>query len=115
VKPLALFTVATAATVGVSMAILMLLFPTAADRAALAVTAGLMVAVHVVVFVVVQRLMRWSVWGAWGAGSVLRLATLVIYAVLVSKVLLLPLAPALIGCATFLFLPTVFEPLLLRK
>ena len=45
----------------------------------------------------------------------MRLGTLVVYAVLVVKVLVLPLAPALIGCATFLFLPTLIEPLLLLK
>lgn len=114
-KALALFALATAATIGVSMGTLMLLFATAADRRALALTAAVVFAVHVVLFTIVQALTRWSVWGAWGTGSLLRLATLVIYAVLVSKVLLLPVAPALIGCATFLFIPTVFEPLFLRK
>jgi hypothetical protein len=53
--------------------------------------------------------------GAWVIGSTFRFATLAIFAFLVAKVLLYPLAPALIGCAVFLFLPVLLEPLLLLK
>ncbi|HEY7877275.1 MAG TPA: hypothetical protein VIC55_03575 [Gemmatimonadaceae bacterium] len=111
----ALFALLAAVAIGVSMVTLMLLFPNAADHEALEVTAVLVFGVHVVSFAISRSLQRWNVWGAWFAGSFLRFAALVVYAVLVSKVLLFPLAPALIGCATFLFLPTLVEPLLLRK
>lgn len=45
----------------------------------------------------------------------LRLGTLLVWAVVVAKVLAVPVVPALIGCATFLFLPTLIEPLLLLR
>lgn len=109
-----LFAVAAAAVIGVSMAVLMLIMPNPADHEALELTAVLVFGVHVVSFAVSRALRRWNMMGAWLAGSFLRFATLVVYAVLVAKVLMLPLAPALIGCATFLFLPTLIEPLLLR-
>ena len=109
-----LFALGAAATIGVSMVALMAIMPNAADHEALELTAVLVFGVHVVSFALSRALRAWNMMGAWLAGSFLRFATLVVYAVLVAKVLMFPLAPALIGCATFLFLPTLFEPLLLR-
>ncbi len=114
-KAFAGFTLAAAGLIGASMSALMLLFPTAADHEALELTALVAFAVHLVAFVLARLLKGRNVWVAWGVGSLLRLGTLVVYAVLVVKVLALPLVPALIGCATFLFLPTLIEPLLLLK
>ena len=114
-KAFAGFVLAAAGLIGASMAALMLLFPTAADHEALELTALVAFVVHLVAFGVARLLRGRNIWLAWGVGSVLRLGTLVVYAVLVVKVLALPLVPALIGCATFLFLPTLIEPLLLLK
>ena len=114
-KVFGLFTLAAAAAIGASMGALMLLFRSPGDRQALALTALVVFAVHLVEFAVARGLKARHVWLAWGVGSVLRLGTLVVWAVLVVKVLVLPVAPALIGCATFLFLPTLIEPLLLLK
>ncbi|HVA58805.1 MAG: hypothetical protein WBQ26_00735 [Gemmatimonadaceae bacterium] len=114
-KVFALFALAAAGLIGASMAALMLLFTTPSDHGALAVTAAVVFGVHLASFLLARLLKRRSVWVAWGVGSLLRLGTLVVYAVLVVKVLAFPLVPALIGCATFLFLPTLIEPLLLLK
>ena len=50
-----------------------------------------------------------------GAGALLRLAALVAYALLVILVLKLPAVAALISLATFFFLSTVIEPLLIKS
>jgi len=115
VKVFGLFALAAAAMIGASMAALMLLFGGAGDHAALELSALVAFAAHLVAFALARGLRGRNIWLAWGLGSLLRLGTLVIYAVLVVKVLAVPLVPALIGCATFLFLPTVIEPLLLLK
>lgn len=110
-----MFALAAAAMIGAAMAALMLLFRGPGDRQALELTALIVFGVHLVAFASARLLKGRNIWLAWGAGSVLRLGTLVIYAVLVVKVLAVPLVPALVGCATFLFLPTLIEPLLLLK
>ena len=51
----------------------------------------------------------------WGAGTLLRFLTLVVYAVIVAKVLTVPLAPALVSMAALFFLTTLVEPLLLKR
>jgi hypothetical protein len=114
-KAFGLFTLAAAGIIGASMAALMLLFPNPADHEALELTAIVAFGVHVVTFAMARLMKGRNVWAGWLLGSLLRLVTLVVYAVLVAKVLMLPLVPALIGCATFLFLPTLIEPLLLLK
>jgi hypothetical protein len=114
-KVFAGFTLAAAALIGASMGALMLVFTTPADRDALKLTAVVAFGVHLVAFAFARLLKGRNVWVAWGVGSLLRFGTLLLYAVLVVKVLALPLVPALIGCATFLFLPTLIEPLLLLK
>lgn len=114
-KVFGLFGLAAAAIIGASMAGLMLIFPTPADHEALELTAVVVFGAHLVSFAVARLVKARNVWAGWLVGSVMRLGTLVVFAVLAVKVLMLPLAPALIGCATFLFLPTLIEPLLLLK
>lgn len=50
-----------------------------------------------------------------GIGALLRLAALVAYAVLAVAAIKLPLAAALVSLATFFFLTTVLEPLLIKQ
>jgi hypothetical protein len=115
VRVFSLFAAAAAALIGAATVGLMLVFRAPADRHALEVTAVVVLAVHLFTFGLARILKPGGVWVAWLSGSALRLATLVVYALLVAKVLAFPLAPALIGCATFLFLPTLIEPLFLLK
>ena len=49
-----------------------------------------------------------------GVGALLRLLTLVVYALLAAKVFTMPLVAALISLAAFFFLSTLIEPLLIK-
>ena len=86
-----------------------------AAREVLLVSAALAVGVQVVAFVVARRLMRRSLMLGWGLGSLLRLLTLVVYAILVAKRAEAQLAPALVSFVAFLFVTTVFEPVFLKQ
>ncbi|HET7631948.1 MAG TPA: hypothetical protein VFK16_06520 [Gemmatimonadaceae bacterium] len=114
-KATAWWALVSAAVIVVAGVVMALVFPGAAARHALIVAGVVVFIVHQVSFALVRRLLRWNVLGAWVIGSTFRFATLAIFAFLVAKVLLYPLAPALIGCAVFLFLPVLLEPLLLLK
>jgi hypothetical protein len=50
-----------------------------------------------------------------GAGALIRLFSLVAYALIVVFVLKLPTAPALVSLAAFFFLSTLIEPLLIKS
>jgi hypothetical protein len=50
-----------------------------------------------------------------GTGALLRLLTVVVYAILAAKVIALPLVAALVSLAAFLFLSTLIEPLLIKS
>jgi hypothetical protein len=50
-----------------------------------------------------------------GTGAILRLLTILVWAVLVAKVFLLPLTAALVSMAAFFFLTTLVEPLLITS
>jgi hypothetical protein len=49
----------------------------------------------------------------WGIGALLRVAVLALYGVVGPRALGLPLAPALVSFALFVFVSTVIEPLFL--
>ena len=56
-----------------------------------------------------------NVMARMGTGAILRLLTIVVYALLVAKVLMLPLPAALVSMAAFFFLTTLIEPLLIKS
>jgi hypothetical protein len=84
------------------------------DAAAIRLSAIVVVVVQLAGFAAIRLVPQKHVIAGWGAGALLRFLTLVIYAVLVAKVLAMPLAAALISMAAFFFLTTVIEPLLLK-
>ena len=49
-----------------------------------------------------------------GTGAILRLVTVVVYALVAAKLLTIPLMAALISLAAFFFLATLIEPLLIK-
>jgi hypothetical protein len=51
----------------------------------------------------------------WGLGALLRLITLAVYALVFVNALALPATAALISLATFFFLSTLVEPLVLAR
>ena len=50
-----------------------------------------------------------------GTGAILRLFTVVVYAILAAKVFELSMIPALVSLAAFFFLSTLIEPLLIKS
>jgi hypothetical protein len=113
VKATALYVLSAAAMIAVAGALLALGFGPGA-RPVLVTTGLVALAVQVVAFLVARALAARHLWVAWGAGSLLRLVALVAYAFLAVKVLALPMVPAVLGMAVFLFVTTLIEPLLLR-
>jgi hypothetical protein len=107
--------VATVVVVVVAGWLLSLVFHGPGDARAIELSAVVAIVVQLVAFAVaVTRPPKEAIIGR-GIGSLLRFGTLVVYAVLVAKVLLLPLSPALVGLAAFFFLTTLIEPLFLKR
>jgi hypothetical protein len=88
-------------------------FPTPDDARALRVSAGLAFVVQMVTFFVAKRLAKRNLMVGWGVGSVLRLLTLAVYALVGAPALGLPRPAALVGFTVILFLSMLIEPLLL--
>ena len=111
------YLVAIVAVVVIAGAFLSLAFRGPGDMTAVWVSAAVALAVQVAAFAVTR-----SVGGGggnlvtkMGTGALLRFLALVVYAVLTATVLHLPLVAALISIATFFFLTTLIEPLLIRR
>ena len=84
------------------------------DAAAIRLSAVVVLVVQLATFAGIKMVPQKHLIAGWGAGALLRFLTLVIYAVLVAKVLSVPIAAALISMAVFFFLTTLVEPLLLK-
>ena len=70
---------------------------------------------QVAAFPAVKKLTATNLIVGWGTGSLVRFATLGLYALVAAMVLELPMTPALISLALFYFLSMVIEPLFLRS
>ena len=84
------------------------------DAAAIRLSAVVVLVVQLATFAGVKLVPQRHLIAGWGAGALLRFLTLVIYAVLVAKVLSVPITAALISMEVFFFLTTLVEPLLLK-
>ena len=115
VRSLMLYALSAAAAIAALAWLLSLGFDGPGDAAAIWLSAAVAIVVQLVAFGVTRALAPRNVVAGWGAGSLLRLLTLVIYALLAVKVLGVPAAPALVSLATFLFVSTLIEPLFLRR
>ena len=113
-KAVALFAAATALIVGVGGWVFTLVYPTTEGQRAILTSALVAVVVQLVGFAILRRAKGSHVIAAWGAGALFRVAVLSIYALVIIKVLALASAPALLSLATFFFLSTLVEPLLLN-
>lgn len=113
-KALALFAVATALIVGVAGWVFTLVYPTADGQRAVLASALVALVVQLFGFVVLQLAKKSNPIAAWGLGAVLRLAVLVVYALVAVRTFGLAPTPALLSLATFFFLSTLVEPLLLN-
>lgn len=85
------------------------------DAAAIRLSAVVAIVVQLAAFGAVRLLGPRRVIVGWGIGALLRLATLTVYGLLVVKALIaLPMVAALIALASFFFVTTLIEPLLLK-
>ncbi len=95
-------------------AVFWFLWRDAESRRAIAISAATAVVVQLAAFAVAQRWLQKNMIAGWGLGVIIRFAALGLYAFLVVGALGLPSSAALISLATFLFLSTLLEPLLLK-
>lgn len=103
-----------AAVIGVAGAILAFVFPAAADHRTLWITGATAFLVQLLTFAMTRLAGQQNVMAAWGVGAIVRLLTIAVFALALVKPLGLVLTPALVGLATFFFLSTLAEPLLLK-
>jgi len=94
--------------------LLALVFRGPGDAGAIALSGAVAVVVQMAAFVLGRLAGTGNVMARMGTGAILRLLTLVVYAILAAKVLMLPLVAALVSLAAFYFLTTLIEPLLIK-
>ena len=90
-------------------------FTDAASRQVVLVSAGVAVVVQMAAFAVARSLRDKQLLLGWGLGSLLRLISLVLYAVIVARLWLAPITPALLSFVGMLFVTTVVEPIFLKR
>ena len=101
--------------IGIAALALSMLFKGPADDTALWVSAAVAWVTQLAAFPAVRRLTAVNMMTGWGLGSIVRLGTLLVYALIAALVLKLSMTPALIGLALFYFVSMVIEPLFLRS
>lgn len=79
------------------------------------VSAAMAIGVQILAFGLVWRYRDKNPIAGWGLGSLLRFAVLMGYAFVGAEALGLPLGPALLSLAGFLFVTMLLEPIFLRK
>jgi len=113
VKPLARFTLMTAALIALTGWLLSLGFVTGAERKALLISALLAGVVQMAAFGMLQWFGRDNALVGWGLGAILRGTVLVVYGLFFARMFGLPLTAALVGFSVFLFVCMLLESLLL--
>jgi hypothetical protein len=114
-KGLGRYAMATIGVVLVVGALLSLAFRGPGDTGAIWLSAGIAVAVQLAAFSLGRLAGANNLMARMGTGALLRLLTVVVYAILAAKVIALPLVAALVSLAAFLFLSTLIEPLLIKS
>ncbi|HEV2179087.1 MAG TPA: hypothetical protein VGR59_02145 [Gemmatimonadaceae bacterium] len=111
------FVAACAVLIVLAAFLLGLLFRLPGDAHSIRVSAVIAFAVQVFAFAVVLVVAGsgTNVFPAWGLGMLLRLAALAVMGFWLVKMLGLRAEPALISLATFFFVTTLVEPLLLKR
>ncbi|HEX6252104.1 MAG TPA: hypothetical protein VFZ56_11775, partial [Gemmatimonadaceae bacterium] len=105
-----LFGLVSAGVIVTAGALLLLVFPGRPSTVAIALSAAVALLVQLVAFTILRRTRDSGVLVGWGLGSILRLGTLAVYALVVIQLLGLPATPALVSLATFLFATMILEP-----
>ena len=111
----ALFAAASLAITAASGWLLSIMYRSPAERRAIWISAGIAMVVQLFAFAVAKLVARKNLMAGWGLCALLRIITLTIYALVIVKAFGLPSAAALLSLATFFFLSTLVEPLLLNQ
>lgn len=112
------FTRYAAATVGLVLVLgvlLILAFRGPGDAEAIWLSAGIAIVVQLAASALGRAAGHNNVMARMGTGALLRLLTIVVWALLVAKVILLPLTAALVSLAAFFFTTTLIEPLFIKS
>jgi hypothetical protein len=111
---MARFGILLVALIAITGWILSLVYKTAADRHAILVSAVIAVVVQLAAFGLVELMRRSNAMLAgWGMGIALRMISLILYALVFTKALGLPLNAALMSFAVFLFVSMLLESILI--
>jgi len=113
--PFAGFALTSLALIGLAGAGLSLLFRGEGDLLAIWLSAAIAWTTQMVVFPAVRKLVATNLIVGWALGSIVRMGTLLIYALLGIMVFKLAMTAALVGLAVFYFLSMLIEPLFLRS
>ena len=113
-KATALFALVSLALIAGAGWILGLVFPSPEERHALRVSAAVAYVVQLITFSVARISVGSNVIAGWGIGVLMRLLTLGVYALAIVKAYGLTPTAALISLATYFFISTLVEPLLLN-
>ena len=109
------FAAVAAALTASAAAIMTIVWTTPAEERAIWISAAIAFVVQMLAFAVIVVVRRDQVLVGWGLGALMRLITLSLYALVFVKALGLPSTAALASLATFFFLSTLVEPLLLAQ
>jgi hypothetical protein len=110
------FAVTCVAVIAVVWLLAEVLFPDDAGRQALGTAAAVAFVVQMVAFLVARDFARRkNVMAGWGIGIALRFVALLLFGLVAVPMFALPLAPALVSLAVFLFVSTLIEPLFLKQ
>lgn len=108
----AYFAVATGTLIGIGYFLLQLSFKSPAEHRAILVSALLAFVVQMVTFVIARKASRNMMVG-WGAGTLVRVLSVALYALIVVPAYGFPATAALVSVVIFLFVSMLVEPLLL--
>jgi hypothetical protein len=108
------FAATTVALIALSGWAMTLAFHGIGDSLAIRTSAVVAAAVQIGAYPVVRRLASQNPMLGWGVGSLVRLVSLIVYALVAESSLHLPLAAALLSLLAFYFLSMLIEPLFLR-
>ncbi len=113
-RAIAAYAAASALLIAAVGGVLALAFPGPEARHSIVVSGCVAFAVQLFAFAVLRLTAREHVIAGWGLGAVLRMLTLVAYALVVVKALGLVAGAALVSLAAFFFVSMLVEPLLLK-
>ena len=109
------FALASLSLIGIAAAGLAFVFSGPGDGKAILISAALAWLTQVAAFPAIRKLTAVNLMTGWGLGSLVRLGTLLVYALVGAFALQLPMTAALVSLALFYFVSMVIEPLFLRS